>query len=54
MPEKRTPQTVSVGISLFPSHAASLDELIRTADDALYRAKDGGRDRVCVAVVTES
>lgn len=53
VPEKSTPQTVSVGISLFPSHAASLDELIRAADDALYRAKDGGRDRVCVAVVTE-
>ncbi len=53
VPEKHTPQTVSVGISLFPGHAAELEELIRVADDALYRAKDAGRDRVCIALASE-
>lgn len=54
VPSKQTPQTVSVGIALFPGHAASLDELIRAADDALYKAKDAGRDQVCIALGREA
>lgn len=53
VPAKSTPQTVSVGIALFPGQAASLDQLIRAADDALYRAKDAGRDKVCLALGDE-
>ena len=41
--------TASIGIASFPTHAASRAELFRAADDALYAAKRGGRNRVCVA-----
>jgi len=39
--------TISIGVSCFPSHAKNLDELVQRADEALYRAKDQGRNRVC-------
>ena len=38
----------SVGIARFPADAQSGDELLRKADSALYRAKQGGRDAVCM------
>jgi diguanylate cyclase (GGDEF)-like protein len=38
--------TASVGIANYPLNALSKDELIRVADQALYVAKNGGRDRV--------
>ncbi len=34
----------SIGISLFPDHAAIANDLIQHADAALYRAKDRGRN----------
>lgn len=34
----------SVGISLYPDHGADAETLIRNADAALYRVKDGGRN----------
>jgi diguanylate cyclase (GGDEF)-like protein len=41
------PVTVSVGIASFPhSHVTSPSQLFRAADQALYRAKDNGRNRV--------
>lgn len=36
--------TVSAGIATYPAHADSSEELIRTADEALYQAKKAGRD----------
>jgi diguanylate cyclase len=38
--------TMSIGISVYPGHATDADELIRSADRALYRAKQGGRNRI--------
>lgn len=39
--------TVSLGVAILePGQALTRDELLRRADQALYRAKGGGRDRV--------
>jgi len=38
--------TVSIGLATFPSHANDKDSLLRESDDALYRAKNGGKNRV--------
>lgn len=38
--------TLSVGVACYPKHGNSPAELLRHADDALYRAKNGGRNRV--------
>jgi diguanylate cyclase (GGDEF)-like protein len=42
--------SISIGISAFPGHGTTAEELLRTADQALYRAKAEGRDRIVVAV----
>ena len=44
-PDKRL--SVSTGISMYPSEAATVDELIKKADIQLYRAKQEGKNRVC-------
>ncbi len=41
--------TVSQGIATFPTHASDSSELVDVADEALYRAKDAGRDQIVVA-----
>ena len=38
--------TVSIGLAMFPDHADSSESLLRAADEALYRAKDAGRNRI--------
>lgn len=38
--------TVSLGLATYPTHAESRETLLSLADDALYRAKAGGKDRV--------
>ena len=39
--------TVSIGIATMDAAIASVDALLKRADDALYSAKHGGRNRVC-------
>jgi two-component system cell cycle response regulator len=40
--------TISIGISTMTDDACVAEDLVRMADKALYRAKDEGRNRVCV------
>jgi diguanylate cyclase (GGDEF)-like protein len=46
--------TISAGIATYPTHGNTPEELIRAADDALYRAKKAGRDRIFIYESTES
>jgi diguanylate cyclase (GGDEF)-like protein len=41
--------TVSLGVAEFTSQRADPEALLQAADEALYRAKALGKDRVCVA-----
>jgi diguanylate cyclase (GGDEF)-like protein len=46
--------TVSVGVAVFPEHGRTGADLIRAADNALYAAKNAGRDQWRTAVATAS
>ncbi|MEK7309004.1 MAG: sensor domain-containing diguanylate cyclase, partial [Nitrospirota bacterium] len=39
--------TLSIGVASFPADAETSDDLIKRADQALYLAKNGGRNKVC-------
>jgi diguanylate cyclase (GGDEF)-like protein len=41
--------TVSIGVSSFPEDASVEEDLIKAADERLYRAKAEGRNRVCAS-----
>ena len=43
--------TVSIGYAVFPEHARTPEALVEAADQALYRSKEGGRNRVSSADV---
>lgn len=38
--------TTSIGVSTYPAHGQTMDELLHRADEALYLAKDSGRNEV--------
>lgn len=40
---------ISIGIAVAPEHGTDIKSLVAAADRALYRAKETGRNRVCVA-----
>lgn len=40
--------TISLGVATFPEDAKSLNDLVETADRALYKAKEKGRNRVAL------
>ena len=41
--------SISLGVAAYPQHGTTYDDLVKSADKALYRAKNDGRDRVVVA-----
>lgn len=41
------PITITLGVAVFPEDASTAEQLIQHADDALYRGKDEGKNRVC-------
>jgi len=41
--------TVSIGVASFPQHGATMETLLAAADEALFRAKDAGRNCVLSA-----
>ncbi|MEA2081689.1 MAG: diguanylate cyclase, partial [Elusimicrobiota bacterium] len=45
--KRETPVTISVGLAFFPADALTAEDLIKSADRALYKAKEEGRDVVC-------
>jgi diguanylate cyclase (GGDEF)-like protein len=40
--------TVSIGVATYPEHGESAKEVYKSSDDALYKAKETGRNRVIV------
>ena len=47
-PSQEVPITISFGIASFPAHGESYEALLGAADDALYAAKELGRDRTVI------
>jgi len=41
--------TISAGIATYPEHGSEIDSLLRKADEALYKSKHEGRNRVTTA-----
>lgn len=41
--------SVSIGVAVFPEDGAQAADLLKSADDALYQAKNAGKNQVCTA-----
>ena len=41
--------SVSIGVASLPDDTLEIEALVQKADDALYAAKESGRNRVCCA-----
>jgi len=44
--------TFSAGVATFPEHGLTGEEILQAADEALYRSKNGGRNRVSMSART--
>ena len=49
-----SPSPSSIGVAVYPEHGDSPASLVRAADQALYAAKDDGRDRWRLAAALAS
>jgi diguanylate cyclase (GGDEF)-like protein len=45
--------TISIGVSCYPEDGPAVDDIIQAADEALYRAKNEGRNRVVASRLLE-
>lgn len=41
--------TLSLGVAMFPEHGLTVQAVVQAADAALYKAKESGRNKVCLA-----
>jgi diguanylate cyclase (GGDEF)-like protein len=46
------PLTISLGVAIHPAHGRTRTEILAAADAALYKAKEGGRNRAVIAEVS--
>ena len=46
------PITLSLGVAVFPEHGSTVNEILRSVDEALYQAKAEGRDQFVIARTT--
>lgn len=46
--KQKMPLSISIGLSCFPDDASNKEELIKKADEALYQAKQLGKNRICI------
>jgi diguanylate cyclase (GGDEF)-like protein/PAS domain S-box-containing protein len=46
--------TLSLGVAAFPDHGLTVEAVLRAADEAMYEAKERGRDAVAVATATRT
>jgi diguanylate cyclase (GGDEF)-like protein len=47
--DKTVTFSVSIGVAIFPNDGATPQQLFKKADEALYWAKQHGKDRLCLA-----
>jgi diguanylate cyclase (GGDEF)-like protein len=51
--EERLPSTLSIGLATFVDVPASIDVMIKSADDLMYRVKKSGKDSVAALSIRE-
>ena len=46
--KKHVKVTISIGIAAYPEYTRSMDELMNMADEAFYRAKSTGKNKIVI------